>query len=559
MRRAAYITRVAIFLGGACSVFAQAPFLYSRAAYNAASFMPAGVPSGAIARGAIFSVFGTHLGPATPVTANTYPLGTTLGGISMNVVQGSTVVAVIPIYVSPNQINAIMPSNAPVGTASLQVVNGAKSNMTPIRVAANAFGIFTALGTGAGPGILQNYITAANQPVNAPVVPAQPGQVITLWGTGLGAVPSDTVAPTAGNLPTKTEVFVGGVSAPVAYSGRTPCCAGTDQIVFTVPQNAPQGCWVPVYVRLGGATVSNVVTMAIASPGSQCTTDIFPRFTAAALNGTVAGVAGVTRVVTHEDLGVTAPVDVSADYATYFAYSDTTYGQRFPFHPVLSFVPSGTCTAYTLAGDMLAGDPLPGLIPNTTLLDFGPPLSLTGPKGTRSLAFNQQSPWPISFLGGAISNNILNSTLFLDPGAYTVQSSGGAGIGGFSANFTLPPPPTWTGRDQLLAVDRTKPLNISWTGGDAGQIVFIVGISEDLPSNSSAGFGCIAPAGATTFTVPTDMLANLPASRANPLRSKQVIYLLNVPGASMQKINASGIGDGLTGAFQINGKTVAFQ
>jgi uncharacterized protein (TIGR03437 family) len=554
---AARVMHAAIILGIATVALAQPPLIYTRSIYNAASYMPAGIPAGAIARGSIFSVFGTGLGPSAGVQASTYPLQTSLSGISINIIQGSITVAAVPVYVSAGQINAIMPSNAPVGMASIQILNGSKSNLAPIRIAANAFGIFTALGSGSGPGILQNFVTAANQPINQPSVPAQPGQIITLWGTGLGAVASDTVAPTAGNLPVQTEVFVGGVPAAVAYSGRSPCCAGTDQIVFTIPANAPSGCWVPVYVRTGGSTVSNVVTMAIAAAGSACSTDIFPQISNVLVNGGTAGAAGVARAATHEDIGTKATADITADYSAYFA--TTLAASAFPFHPVVSFPPSGTCTAFTLQGDMLGGDPLPGLLPDLPLLDFGPPASFTGPNGTKSLPFNIATPWPASLLGGAISNNILTSSLFLSPGSYTVQTSGGAVVGAFNTPFAIPQPLTWTNRDQLTAVSRTTPLTISWSGGDAGQIVAVIGFSDDLPSNSSAAFGCIAPAGASGFAVPVDMLSNLPPSHANPLKSKQVIYVVSIPGASVQKINATGIGQALTGAIQVSGKTVAFQ
>src|SRR5579872_622511 len=208
----------------ATSVSAQ-PLVYNRSIYNAASFMPAGIPAGAIARGSIFSLFGRNLGPATGVSANSFPLGTTLSTVSVTVTQGSTTVNVIPVYVSTSQINAIMPSNAPIGNASLQVkVGNFLSNLTPVRVTNSAFGIFTALGTGLGPGILQNFISQSSQPINSPTISAQTGQTITLWGTGLGPVLSgaDNVAPAVGNLPVKTEVFVGGVSATILYSGRTP-------------------------------------------------------------------------------------------------------------------------------------------------------------------------------------------------------------------------------------------------------------------------------------------------------------------------------------------------
>ena len=42
----------ALLTGGA---FAQTPLIYNRSVYNAASYMPAGIPAGAIAQGSIFS------------------------------------------------------------------------------------------------------------------------------------------------------------------------------------------------------------------------------------------------------------------------------------------------------------------------------------------------------------------------------------------------------------------------------------------------------------------------------------------------------------------------
>jgi len=317
----------------AVSVFAQPPLIFNRGIFNAASFVPAGIPGGAIARGSIFSLFGARLGPTPPANANSFPLGTTLSGVAINVVQGSTTVSAIPLYVSASQINAIMPSNAPLGTASIQVVvNGSGGNLHPVRIASSDFGIFTARGIGIGPGILQNFIAADNQPINSPTITAQLGQAITLWGTGLGPVTGgDNVAPKAGNLPVQTEVFVGGVSAPLLYSGRTPCCAGVDQIVFTVPSAAPSGCWVPVYVRTAGSTVSNFVTMAIQPSGGVCSTDVQPQLGSILVRGGSFGEAIVTRATTRQDVGTSAPVDVTADYHAHFAFSPKP--GPFPFNP----------------------------------------------------------------------------------------------------------------------------------------------------------------------------------------------------------------------------------
>ena len=183
------------------------PLVYNRGVLNAASFMPQGLAGGGIAQGSIFSIFGTRFGPGSPVEASAFPLGTTLGNVSVTLTQGATTVNAIPLYVSNTQVNAIMPSNAPLGRVSLRVLSGAlKSPPVPVTVVTSAFGIFTAGGAGTGPGILQNYITAVNQPINEPSIAAQPGQTIILWGTGLGPVPggADNVAPPAGNGPVRT-------------------------------------------------------------------------------------------------------------------------------------------------------------------------------------------------------------------------------------------------------------------------------------------------------------------------------------------------------------------
>src|SRR5205085_9619520 len=100
---------------------------------------------------------------------------------------------------------------------------------------------------------------------------------------------------------------------------------------------------------------------------------------------------------------------------------------------------------------------------------------------------------------------------------------------------------------------------ISWTGGDSGQVVAIVGYGEDLPTNASAAFACIAPPGASRFTVPPDVLSNLPPARANLLHSKDVIYLATIPGSSVQNLNPKCLEQGTSGFYLINGKTVIVQ
>ena len=537
------------------SAWAQ-PLVYNRGVLNAASFMPQSLPAGGIARGSVFSIFGTRLGPAQPAQANSFPLQTTLGGTSITVTQGNTTVNVIPVFVSAGQINAIMPSNAPLGMASLRVMQGnAKGNPVPVRIVDNTFGIFTASGAGVGPGILQNFIAADNQPINAPTITAQPGQAITLWGTGLGPAPggADNVAPPAGNLPTQVEVFVGGKPGNILYSGRAPCCAGTDQIVFTIPNDAPLGCWVPVFVRTSGTIVSNAVTMAIQSDTSTCSDALNPLSTAL-VSGRKAGAFVAARANTHEDIGTVAPVDVTVDYHSAVLYD--IKAATFAFNSAVSMPPAGTCTAYSVKGDLLAGESLPGGLASPRTLDAGPAFTLTGPRGSRTLT-SAVPGFRVGSLGSFI-NSLIPNTLFLDPGAYTLAGSGGADVGAFQASLTIPQPLTWTNRAQLMAVSRSQPLTVSWSGGD-GQMVGIAGFAEDLPTNASTAFLCLAPPGASSFTVPAYILANVPLTRQNVLQSKGVIYLVSVPGSGAQTFNASGLDLGVVMFSNISGRTVVFQ
>ena len=338
--------RFSAFLFTALSASAQ--FINYRGVVNAASFTPPGLSNGSIAQGSIFSIFGSGIGPATLARVSTFPLPTTLSGVSIKVIQGSATVNAIPLVVTAGQVNAIMPSNAPLGRVAIQVTyNGTASNTTAATVVANSFGIFAANSGGFGPGILQNFISQTNQPLNTLVQTAAPGQVITLWGTGLGPVSADNVAPTPGDLSTPVEIFVGGVLATSLYSGRSPCCSGVDQIVFTVPANAPLGCYVPVQIRTAGAVLSNAVTMAIQTGGAPCSDPgnaIAPLF---AQGGNV-GAAALIRDMFRTDVDTSQPTDITTDSAIVPSYSAP--GGALFFNSALSAPPLGTCTMYSASG-----------------------------------------------------------------------------------------------------------------------------------------------------------------------------------------------------------------
>jgi hypothetical protein len=82
VRKHAVISAMAVALSSVA--LAQSPWIFQRGVLNAGSGMPQGLPGGGIARGSIFSIYGTNLGPATPVKASSYPLSTSLGGVTIS-------------------------------------------------------------------------------------------------------------------------------------------------------------------------------------------------------------------------------------------------------------------------------------------------------------------------------------------------------------------------------------------------------------------------------------------------------------------------------------------
>jgi uncharacterized protein (TIGR03437 family) len=550
-----------LLLGITCCLAAYAqPYIAYRGIYNVASFMAPGLPAGAIARGSTFSVFGRNLGPASTPTLS-FPLETTLAGVSITVTQGATTVNAIPVGLATGQINAIMPSNAPLGMASVRVTyNSARSNPMPVRIVNSAFGIFTANSAGDGPGILQNAVDSA-VPINSLQTPAKPGGVEILWGTGLGpATFPDNVAPKPVNLPVETEVFVGGIKAAVQYNGRSPCCSGIDQVVFTVPENAPRGCWVPVYVRTGGTAVSNFVTMAISDDGAPCQ-EPGNALASALIKGGTTGIYSPARIAVRQDVNVETTHDTSVDELG--AYQARERAGPFNFNPMFSLPPIGTCTTYSVIGDLATNQNaiIPGMTPPTVGgIDAGS-LSISGSKGTKTAQASSSYP---GISGTVLASSLTpgagqTNTTFLDPGAFMLALGGGADAGKTSQTLTVPSPLSWTNRDQLASVTRANGLTVNWSGGDPNAAVLIAGGGADLPSNSSSVFVCMAPNAPGSFTVPADILSNIPATQARVTRSTGAIYVGQWNIESPLKLTAAGLDFSSIVPVFASGRTVAFR
>jgi uncharacterized protein (TIGR03437 family) len=209
-------------------------FLSPAGVVNSASSAPF---TAGIAPGGFITLYGANLAPDTE-TASTIPLPTTLGGVQVTV---NGLPAPID-YVSPGQIQALVPYASGSSIARIQVINnGVASNAVTEFVNLTAPGVFTNPSGGAGYGIVLHADYSFVTPQN----PAQVGETVSVYLTGLGAVdplvPDGSAGPASSQTTNTITADIGGQAAAISYAGLAPQWAGLYQINLTVPSGVTAG------------------------------------------------------------------------------------------------------------------------------------------------------------------------------------------------------------------------------------------------------------------------------------------------------------------------------
>jgi uncharacterized protein (TIGR03437 family) len=462
---------------------------------NAASYSLPGLPNSAIAPGSMLVVFGTELGPAGLQQANGFPYPTTLGGTSIRITVGATSVDAIVVYTSATQVAAILPSITPAGIGLLAVTyQGRTSQSGAFRISKSAPGILTQNQAGSGLALVQNFNSETDQPRNGLTRAAHPGQVVTLWATGLGPIAGDdSVAPVPQDLNLNLQVLVGGKPAKVRYKGRSGCCAGVDQIVFEIPPGV-EGCYVPIVVRVDDA-ISNFATLSVASTGDICS-DL-----SGASGADLEKLQGGGQVASGSiSLSVSLDCD---DYnpCMYVEFGSASFVRSsFLSSALLSGLPSpGSCLVLSGRNQLRVG-----IFRAADALDAGPMLNLSGPKGTRQITARSPGFYSEEFSVAA------GQVQYLEPGNYVIDNGpGGADVGPFRATLTVPK--TFTS-----AVQRsTAAVKVVWSGGDPSSVAIIQGAGVPAANGATAGFVCTERVGAGQFTIPAEALLSLPPDSAD--------------------------------------------
>lgn len=489
---------------------AQAPAIV--AIQNNYSYTLPFSPNYGIAQGSIFVVIGSNLAPSPTALQSTYPLPTLLNGVSMTVTEGLTVTHPILYYVTPTQIAAILPSATPVGPGTLAVTANGQTVMAPIQVVQSNFGILTLNGGGSGPAAAFD----ANGNALSPIHSAAPGATITLWGSGAGPATGDeTVVQTPLNLANvPIEVDIGGISAAVAYHGRS-LYPGVDQINVVVPAAVTPGCWVSVVVQSGG-NIGNFATIPVAAGGGACS-DAVTGLSGAQLEALYAKGAFVAgniaigaytippRKIGGNPVVAATSDNASVDFARFTsasAFNQTLIAPASPTAMAPAAVSMGSCVVNQLGFiNSLPAAPY-------SYMDAGQAIAVSGTAGTQTL----------TSLNNFYGSNVLGDSL---PGVFIPNSGGtfmfsngkgGQSVGAFTATTMVPAAFTWNERDTLTSVNRAQGATVTWQNAAPNSFVQITGMSSATFGliSLATSFNCTVPASAGTFTVPSSITLSLP-------------------------------------------------
>jgi uncharacterized protein (TIGR03437 family) len=359
---------VTIFVFGCAAILSAAPTITG--VYNAASWIPSALPNSGVAQGAIFTVTGTGLGPASLQRAQNYPLPTTggLGGTTIQVTVGGVTKTCIMVYTLATQVAAILPSSTPRGSGTLMLsYQGAKSSFA-FQVLAADFGTFTLNEGGTGPAVVTDASYNPITMINA----AHPGETLILWGSGLGAAAGDeTEPPQQVDLATGVQVLVGNQPATVTYGGRGSS-PGLDQVNFVVPAGLT-GCKTSLAVVVKGVT-GNVTSIAVAPAGQTTCGDTHGALTATNLQKAI----------------TTGSLNIASVLLERIGENNDTLTATFQSYPLNSLIRSyggsigpsiGSCLAYETIGSSLEfKDPI-----QPPHLDPGSQLTIDGPGGVKTI------------------------------------------------------------------------------------------------------------------------------------------------------------------------------
>ncbi|MBI4875958.1 MAG: hypothetical protein HY822_15080 [Acidobacteria bacterium] len=178
-------------------------------------------------------------------------------------------------YISPGQVNALVPSNLAPGVHQVTVTTATGTSAPyTITVKAAQPGLLAPAAFRAGGrqyaaaliGDGATFALPAGAIAGVASRSALPGETIVLYGVGFGAVipmvDPGVLTPEPNSLVAPLQILFGGTPAAVSYAGLAPGVVGLYQFNVVVP-NVPAGDAVPLTFRLEGVAGTQILYTAV--------------------------------------------------------------------------------------------------------------------------------------------------------------------------------------------------------------------------------------------------------------------------------------------------------
>ena len=379
-----------------------------------------------------------------------------------------------------SQTTFLVPAGIPQGTAELiWQYTGATYQSVDVKIAAHNFEL-----TRNGPNG-----SAAIASVGL-ATPAQPGQTISLTGSGLG-------------YGTQVNATIGGLPATVLYAGRgTP--AGMDLIQLHIPTGVADGCYVPLILNIGQSTVSSAIS--VTSTGTPCRhpwglslTDL--------KNLDTGGILNVAQVGLSTALNAALSSNAYRQESAYVNVSPLTAANI-----AASFIP-GQATGCSSSSGGLYGVLLNGrvgvLAPQPP--NLGPTLTLTTP--TLTFTAGGLSPYySVPFTQPLEETLASPPAPLIAPGKWTLTTPGSPDLAPTSFTFNVPAPVQLTSGAPTI-VAHNQPQALTWNGAGYDPAA-IAAINLSSPTQFVS---CTTLAQSGTFTIPASFIAPFTAGTLGTL------------------------------------------
>ena len=233
--------------------------------------------TGVISPGELVTVRGSSLGPDSPANGGVFTIDGA-GGIDSNL-QGVRVlfdnIPGTPIYVSPTQINLVVPWEIAgrVSASVIVVYNGVPSSPLDVRVDDATPGVFTLDGSGRGLAAARNQDGTVNGPFTKftpGFSPAPAGSVVAVYLTGAGQTTPPGVTGSVNpinqllRVTARVTATLAGIPADVEFFGAAPGIVnGVFQLNLRVPAGFIESTLVPLEILIDGVRVQSGIGIVI--------------------------------------------------------------------------------------------------------------------------------------------------------------------------------------------------------------------------------------------------------------------------------------------------------